>query len=327
VKLKFVFLGAVLTGCVMLPLLLGVSGFFLYLVSLTCIYTLLALSLHIVAGLSGQFSLGHAAFMGLGAYTSAIVTLRLGLPFCLGILCAMAFCGILGIIMGISCLKVRGVYLALVTLGFGVILQSLCMNLTGLTGGGLGILDISAPSFGPVILSTEARVFTLLVVITYMSICLVYNIRKSRMGRAFIAIRQNEISAAAMGVNISKYKVIAFLLSGLLGGLAGGLFAHLAGYIDPGIFSLETSLLIFCMVIIGGMGSVSGAVIGSVLLSFLPEIVRGLAEYRMLVYSVLLVALIIFMPSGIMGLVRYFFGFLNRSRRKKTDKINVRGVA
>jgi branched-chain amino acid transport system permease protein len=239
----------------------------------------------------------------------------------------MVFCGFLGLFMGVSCLKVRGVYLALVTLGFGMILERLCMNLTGLTGGGLGIIDIPHLAFGQLKFSSEASIFFLFVVIVYLVIYLSFNIRNSRMGRAFVTIRENEVAAATMGVNISKYKVIAFLISGVFGGLAGGLFAHLKGYIDPSVFSIETSLLIFCMVIIGGMGSLPGAVIGAVLLSFLPEIVRPLAEYRMLIYGILLIILIIFMPKGIISLIRKIprfkiFWFLLGSAEKNVDKHN-----
>ncbi len=274
------------------------------------IAVILAVSLNLINGITGQFSLGHAGFMGIGAYVAASLSvfliqpwlLRLGLPpsterLLAGGLTGLAvvtggFCAALaGLAIGIPTLRLRGDYLAIATLGFGEIIRIVILN-TESVGGPRGMTDIPP-------LSNFFWVFA------WAAVCVtvIARMAHSVKGRAFFAIREDEFAASLIGVDTTRYKVIAFVIGSFFAGIAGGLFAHTAtGYINPSQFDTLKSIEIVVMVVLGGLGSISGAIIAAVALTILPEALRGFSEYRMVAYSLLLIVMMLTRPQGLMGM-------------------------
>ena len=277
---------------------------------------ILSMSLNLVNGCAGQFSLGHAGFMAVGAYAAAAVSTIIprfypelkpvltsgpvvGGSIVVGGLVA-AFAGLL---VGLPSLRLRGDYLAIVTLGFGEIIRIVFLNIPVL-GGAIGIPGIPR--------HTDFFWVYAWSVITFF---LIYRLIKSTHGRAILSIRENEIAAESMGINVKNYKVLAFVVSSFFAGIAGGLFAHLQGIIDPATFNFNRSVEVVIMVVIGGMGSISGAVIGGILVALLPEALRGLHQFRMIVFPLILILVMLLRPLGILG--RHEIWELDWFRRKK----------
>jgi branched-chain amino acid transport system permease protein len=258
---------------------------------------ILAMSLNLVNGCAGQFSLGHAGFMGVGAYTSATITTVLALsPFFktdLGVGCAIVTGGvaaaIAGYLVGLPSLRLRGDYLAIVTLGFGEIIRICFLNIQEV-GGARGLPGIP----------NRANFFWvyLWVVITFVALL---RLLRSSYGRAILSVRENEIAAESMGVNIAHYKIIAFVVSSFFAGIAGGLFAHFQSFIDPNSFVFNKSVEAVIMVVIGGMGSLSGAIFGGIIVSVLPELLRVFEQYRMVIFPLILIVLMLVRPMGLFG--------------------------
>ncbi len=265
----------------------------------------LATSLNLINGYAGQFSLGHAGFMALGAYSAAVITTALRvaphdmsrfviLPGALlagGCIAAAA-----GLLVGIPSLRLRGDYLAITTLGFGEIIRVVIQNLEFL-GGARGFVGI------PKLVNFFWVYGTVAVVIFVVS-----NLVNSTYGKGFLAVRDDEVAAQAMGINTTKYKVVAFVTGAFFAGIAGGLYANFVSYINPQQFSFIKSIEIVVMVIVGGMGSIVGVTLAAVILTVLPEALRGVAEYRMVLYSLLLVVIMISRPQGLFGKKIFKFG-------------------
>jgi branched-chain amino acid transport system permease protein len=269
----------------------------------------LAVSLNLINGITGQFSLGHAGFMGIGAYVAASLSTmvivpglaRAGLPPALegpalallvgGAIVAGGLCAALaGLAVGAPTLRLKGDYLAIATLGFGEIIRTIILN-TEAVGGPRGMSGIRT-------ISTFFWVFAW----AGACVAVIWRLVHSVKGRAFLAIREDEFAASATGVDTTRYKVIAFVLGSFFAGVAGGLLAHSAtGYINPSQFDTLKSIEIIVMVVLGGLGSISGSVIAAVVLTILPEALRGFADYRMVVYSLLLVVIMLTRPGGLMG--------------------------
>jgi branched-chain amino acid transport system permease protein len=276
------------------------TAYLLHLAILAGIFIILAVSLNLIIGYAGQVSLGHAAFFGIGAYASTLTALNWHFPYLLAALAAMLFTGVCGLALGLPTLRLKEDYLAIVTLGFGVIIDLVMRNLE-ITGGPDGIVGIPSP----VILGLSFRppVLYLLLVILGVAFTLLftYLLVNSYHGRALRAIRDHETTAQVMGINSPAYKVAVFALSAALAGLAGSLFAHYLRHINYESFGLHTSILILCMVVLGGMGSVAGSVVGAVILTALPETLRQFQAYQDLIYGGLLVALLVLRPQGLLG--------------------------
>ncbi|HKP94720.1 MAG TPA: branched-chain amino acid ABC transporter permease [Fibrobacteria bacterium] len=266
----------------------------------------LAVSLNLTNGIAGQFSIGHAGFFAVGAYVSASVShyggpalrsLSAFLPpvgqdavVLLSALAAAAVATALaGLLVGIPSLRLRGDYLAIVTLGFGEIIRVLILNVDAV-GGARGFSGIPK-------LSNFFWVYLLVAA----SIATTWNLVRSSYGRAFLAIRENEIAAQAMGVDVTRHKVLAFVISSMFAGLAGCLFGHYTMYLHTNSFTFVKSFEIIIMIAIGGLGSIEGAVLGAVLLTVLPEAFRGFESYRMILYSLALILIMIYRPQGILG--------------------------
>jgi branched-chain amino acid transport system permease protein len=266
----------------------------------------LAVSLNLVNGFTGQFSIGHAGFMAVGAYASAMFTLKLGQPLAaswhflpapvaegLVLLMALVAGGLLaavaGWIVGLPSLRLRGDYLAIVTLGFGEIIRVLILNIDAI-GAARGLPGI--PQY-----STFFWVFGCAVLV----IVVARRIATSTHGRALFAIRDDEVAAEALGVDTTGYKVLAFVIGSFFAGLAGGLFAHYNAYLHPNSFTFLKSIEIIAMVVLGGLGSITGSILAAILLTVLPEALRSAQELRMVIYSLMIIVLMITRPGGLMG--------------------------
>ncbi len=294
-----------------------ISPYFSRILMLSGIAVTLAVSLNLINGFTGQFSIGHAGFMAVGAYSSAYFSVsyganlaatlgngKLGWVVALGVatLIGAFVAGFAGLIVGVPSLRLKGDYLAIVTLGFGQIIVVFLNNIEAV-GGARGYSGI------PIVKS-----FFWIFLVAILTIAIVYNIVNSAFGRALISIREDELAAEAMGVNTTRYKVMAFVISSAMAGAGGVLLAHFDGYLNPKSFEFIKSFEILIMIILGGLGSIVGSVLGAILLTVLPEALRGFAEYRMVIYSLLLIILMITRPQGLLGKTGAFKGW--RARRK-----------
>ncbi|MGA3038984.1 MAG: branched-chain amino acid ABC transporter permease [Vulcanimicrobiaceae bacterium] len=290
-------------ACACIPFVLH-SQYMLQVTDTALIYAIVVIGLGILLGFAGQMSLAQAAFFGIGAYSSAIASTTLGLspwisiPF--GVLVSVA----IGAGVGYPALRLSGHYLALATIGFGIIVQLVFINARGLTNGPDGINSIPPPHLGTLALDTYQTYFYVAYGALLLSIYIAWRVKHSRIGRAFEAIRENEIAAQAMGINVTHYKVLAFVLASGFGGLAGGVIAHMTRFISPDSYSFDQSVIFLVMLVIGGSATITGAVTGAILLTFLPEFLRPLKDSYIMVYGAAVVVMVIFMPEGIVGLVR-----------------------
>ena len=256
---------------------------------LICINIVLAVSLNLITGFTGQFSIGHAGFMAVGAYLSAVFTVKLGLPFAAGLLAGAAGAAILGFAIGLPTLRLKGDYLAIATLGLGEIIRITILNIP-YVGGASGLMGI--PRYTTFTWAFFAMVIT---------IFFIKNFVNSSHGRACISIRENEIAAEAMGVDTTKYKVVAFTIGAAFAGVAGGLFSHYFYIAHPASFTFMKSFDILTMVVLGGMGSITGSITAAILLTFISAALASYPEWRMVIYSVLLIILMIYRPQGLFG--------------------------
>ncbi|MCL2546356.1 MAG: branched-chain amino acid ABC transporter permease [Oscillospiraceae bacterium] len=310
--LAFLLVGNILTGGNMLT---GVQNSLLIQVG---IFIILAVSLNVATGYLGQLPLGHAGFMAVGAYTAGIFwrsgILPQGLATPVGIILAGLVAAAFGVVIGIPALRLRGDYLAIITLGFGEIIRVVINNLE-ITGGAMGLHGI------PRNIST----FFVVYVCVIASCAVIHLMMKSRHGRAILSIRENEIASESCGINTTYYKVMAFAVSAFFGGVAGALFVGDLGMLMPGQFGFMTSINILMIVVLGGMGSMAGSVVAAAVLTSLPIMMQFLDQYRMVIYALMLVLVMIFKPSGLLGsydfsLSRLLEKAINRLRRGKPEK-------
>ncbi|MRR36227.1 branched-chain amino acid ABC transporter permease [bacterium] len=278
------------------------SPYILHVLITIGIFSILSLSLNIIVGLAGLVSLGHAAFFGIGAYVSGLLMIK-GLAFHWALPAAGVITSLLGLCLALPALRVKDDYLAIVTLGFGVIVVLIFLNLE-ITGGTDGLVGIPpAVLFGKQLFSRPAFL-GLTTAILLVMVWSVHALKQSKIGRAWGAIRDNDVTAMFMGINIYYYKTAAFITSAFWAGIAGSLYAHYTAYISPHTFDMHTSIMILSMVVLGGIGSIPGSILGAALLISLPELLRPLADYQDIFYGALLVCMMVFRPQGIMGRVK-----------------------
>ena len=318
---------AILVALVALNVLLPrvTNPYYFQVLMLIGINIVLAVSLNLVNGFTGQFSIGHAGFMAVGAYTSAMFTFKLGVPMVaslhavpqplaqgIALFMALVAGGLLaagaGWLVGLPSLRLRGDYLAIVTLGFGEIIRVAILNMESI-GGARGLPGIPA-------YANFFWVFGSVVAV----ILLARNLGHSTYGRALFAIRDDEVAAEALGVDTTKYKVLAFVMGAFFAGVAGGLFAHFLSYLNPSSFTFLKSIEVIAMVVLGGMGSISGSVIAAIVLTLLPEVLRPVKEFRMVLYSLMLIILMITRPQGLMGTRELSLGWLLGRRPAKAAR-------
>jgi len=299
------------------------SGYLVTVLITIGIYVILALSLNVITGYAGQISLGHAAFMGIGAYTSALLYTKTGFSFWLAFPAAGLAAGLVGAVLAIPCLRVREDFLAITTMGINFVVEATFLYVP-FFGAGMGIGGINSPSlFGREIRKTEFLVLVLGVILGV--IILDRRLIRSWIGLAWSAIREDEGAAGPMGIDIVRFKVLAFTLGSAVAGLAGSLYAHFLTFIIPVNFSFGQSIVILSMVVFGGIGTLRGPIVGAVVLGALPEVSRPAMEYRTLLYGVLLLLLMRYQPDGILGerslLVRGWHSLCRRSAnvKLKTD--------
>ena len=256
---------------------------------LICVNTIMAVSLNLINGYTGQFSLGHAGFMAVGAYVGVVATVNFHLPLIAALLLGAVCAGILGFCIGLPTLRLRGDYLAIATLGLGEIIRIVIMNIE-YVGGAAGFKGI--PHLTNFTWVFFAMLFTLFFIKNFVN---------SSHGRACIAIRENEIAAEAMGVNTTKYKVMAFTIGAAFAGVAGGLFAHQFYLISPNSFTFLSSFNYLIMVVLGGMGSITGSIAGAFVVTFISAALASFPEMRMIIYALALILLMFYRPQGLFG--------------------------
>ncbi len=286
------------------------------------IYVVVALGLNIVVGLAGLLDLGYVAFFAVGAYAYALLNVHFGLGFwiCLPIGGALGF--LFGIILGFPVLRLRGDYLAIVTLGFGEIIRLVLENWNEFSFGPSGIANIPRPGLFGMDLSLHQNhtyLYYLMVALTLFTIFVVRRLQDSRIGRAWMALREDEIACQAMGINKTRTKLSAFALGATWAGMGGVVFAAKTTFINPASFTIWESVIILCCVVLGGMGSIVGVVTGALVLKLLPEYFRAFSEYRMLVFGMVLVLMMVFRPDGLIKSVRRIYRFegLNRGGEQR----------
>lgn len=292
------------------------NSYFINILVVAGIYVILTLGLNLTTGFAGQVSLGHAAFYAIGAYTAAILSVKFGCGIWITLPVSALVTWIIGAILGLPSLRVKEDFLAVVTMGLGLIIQSLMLNLK-ITGGPMGIGNIKQAS----ILGHNFSMFNFFIFELIIIVVLTFAMNRmvnSRFGRALIAIREDETVADTLGINTTKYKVLAFAIGAMYAGIAGTLFAHYFTYVSPDSFGFTESSIILSMVVIGGLGSIRGSIIGALILSIAPELLRGLKDYRILIYGLLMVIMMRYRPQGLFG----ENSILNISFKKK-NKINI----
>ena len=274
------------------------------------IYSIAGLGLMLLAGFTGLFSLGHAAFLGVGAYTQAVMT-NAGLPFPVALAAAAALSAAVGFVVGLPALRVKGIYLGMATLSFGFIVEEVMARWESVTGGNAG-MHIKPPNLFGWNLNSGTEFYFLCLVITVIATLGILNLLRSPTGRAFVAIRDSEISAQSIGIHLAHYKTLSFAISAALAGVAGALYAHKLQFISPDQFNILQSIDLLLMIVIGGVGSVHGAFLGAIFLITMPQVIALVKDYlpaaigqapglQGLVYGVVLVAFVLFEPLGLYG--------------------------
>lgn len=311
-------LGVVAVAAIVMPFVSEMYQVTIWVFAL--IYVVLGLGLNITVGLAGLLDLGYVAFFGIGAYTYAILNTRFGLDFWLCLPIGGLVGALLGILLGFPILRLRGDYLAIVTLGFGSIAKIVYENWEGVFNGAKGIGKIARPGlFGIDMNISAATTFTyyLMLLMVLFTIFITNRLKDSRIGRAWMALREDEIACVAMGVDMARTKLSAYALGAFWAGLVGVIFASQTTYINPASFDFMLSAIVLSMVVFGGMGSIVGVVVAALVLSLLPEYLRAVEDYRMLVFGAAMVLMMIFRPQGLISNVRKTYG-----ARRTTAEVN-----
>jgi branched-chain amino acid transport system permease protein len=293
------------------PLALG--GFYLYMASAIAIYAIAALGLQVMVGLARQLSLGHAAFVGIGAYTTVLLEKDLGLSFLPAALAGMLAAAAIGLLMA-QLIRLSGVYFDIATFGFGIIVYQLLANTTWLTGGHVGVSGIPPIELFGMEFTSRRDLFILEMAALTIVYALLLRLCFGRIGRAFQAIGQNESAGRSVGVPTNRYRMAVITIGCAVAGLAGSFLPHLLKFLSPESFAWHESLVVLIMITVGGLGSLPGAIIGAALIIIVPEYLREFAEYKMLIYGLLLIVSMITMPSGIAGVADSLFQRLLRRR-------------
>jgi branched-chain amino acid transport system permease protein len=294
------------------------GGYPIYLASLIGIYALVAIGLNLLVGFSGQISLGHAAFFGLGAYGAALLSARTGMPFWLAIPVASVGTALVGAVIAIPALRLRNLYLAIATLGFGVVVQKMIFEWRSLTGGGGG-LEVLPATLGGISLAVEGRMYYVILLALAFSLWSSANLVRTRTGRALVILRESEIAAASLGIHVARYKVVAFGFSAFYTAVAGGLLANLVRYLNPESLNVNLSIMFLAMIVIGGLGSIRGALLGAAFYVVMPELFRSVKDAPGLVFGISLMLVMVLLPRGLASL-RWLRAGAARARRAAQAK-------
>ncbi len=272
------------------------------------IFILLSLGLNVIVGFAGILNLGYAALFAVGAYSYALLNIHLHIPFWIGMIFSGFIAAFFGVIFAFPALRLGGDYLAIVTLGTGEIVRIVLNNLDSVTGGPNGLLGIDHPTVWGINYNfgvQSAPYYYLVFIIILVMVFFLKRLENSRLGRAWMAMREDELAAASMGINLPKAKISAFFIGGFIGGIAGSIFASKQGTVSPDSFDFIVSVMVLAMVVLGGLGNILGVILGAFILSLLPELLRGFEMYRMLLFGIAMVLMMLFRPQGILGKFRY----------------------
>jgi branched-chain amino acid transport system permease protein len=314
---KWKILGWTAAGITLLVLPFFLGKYHIFLLSLLAVYALVSLGLNLLMGYTGQIAAGHAGFLALGAYFTAIAgTLAEWLPCPVTLLLAGLFSGIIGFILGIPILRLKGFYIAMATLAFGVVVSEAILQWSSLTGGDDGF-NVPTATIAGFAFDNDLKLYYLVISVTIVLTILAKNLVNGYIGRAFIALRESEIAAQTIGIDLAKYKTIAFAVSAFYTGVAGGLFAYLITFLSPDAFTLELSMDFIAMIVIGGMASILGSIIGAVILTGMQQVLAGLLDLQILIFGLSLIVFMIFMPRGISGMIYDFKERLSRPELRR----------
>ena len=296
------YLIALVVGLIALAIVpLGLKNYGIYLLTLWCVYVMAGMGLNLTVGYAGQMSIGHAAFLGIGAYTAAIL-MKLGISFWFVLPAAALMCFAVGLALGFPALRVQHHYLAFATLGFNVLVYLFIRNEEWLTGGTFGISGIQRPRFFGLSLDGSAAFFWFTYVSTILLALVLWWLIRSPWGRAFAALRDNPIRAESLGVNIMAYTLLAFAIGAAFAGVAGAYFAALVQFIEPAPFHLTASLMMLLMVIVGGSGKFFGPMLGAAIVILLPEWLRFMKDWYLVIFGFAVVALMVWLPGGLLSI-------------------------
>jgi branched-chain amino acid transport system permease protein len=307
---------SLMLGLVVFPIIaLRVAGgaYYINVVNLIAINVIVAIGLNILVGYTGQVSLGHAGFYAIGAYAQAMLVTKAGVPFPVALLIAGLLAGAFGLLLGLPSLRLEGPYLAIATLGFGMAVTQIIGRLDflggrmGLTVPGPGFVDWLKGVIGSRVSAERAvdaplyAIYMIAIPLTVLLAIAAVNLMKSKIGRAFVAIRDSDISAEAIGVNLTRYKTLAFAVSAFFTGVAGGLYSHAMGFINPESFDLRLSITFLAMVVVGGLGSILGSILGAILMTILPLSLTAVRDVPEIIYGAIMILIILFEPLGLRG--------------------------
>ena len=287
------------------------DDYFMYILCMSGIYVIVSLGINLLTGFSGQISLGHAAFYAIGAYASAILTTKVGIPFWFAVPLSGLIAAISGLMIAFPAFRMSGLYLAIATMAFGFIVEEVIINWESMTNGTNGY-SVLSPSIGNFSFDSDQRYFYIVLTLTILMIFAAKNIIRSKTGRAFVAIRDSETAARITGINLERYKARAFGISAFYAGIGGSLLAHYTNFIGPDNFTIVHSIVFLAMIVVGGLGSIPGSILGGVFITWIPEVIKMVADYfpsafqqtvglHSLIYGGIIVVFLIFEPLGLYG--------------------------
>jgi branched-chain amino acid transport system permease protein len=291
-------------AALLIALPITLNDYFIDVLNVTGIYIILALGLNLVVGMTGMLHLGYVAFYAVGAYTFGLLSVKLGVSFWLALPAGALISAAFGILLGLPTLRLRGDYLAIVTLGFGEMIRITLNNWDSFTGGPNGVMNIARPTFAGIVLRSPVHFYYLILVLAAVAAIAVTRLNNSPLGRALVAVREDEAAAESLGINVTRMKILAFSMGAFWAGMAGVIFASKQTFVSPESFNFMESVLILCMVVLGGMGSIPGVIVGACILYLLPEGLRQFQLYRMLIFGAVLVMMMIFRPQGLIPSTR-----------------------
>lgn len=293
-----------LAAAIVLPFVAG--DYWLYLLSLAGAYGVVSVGLNVLTGLSGQISLGHAGFFAIGAYVSTIAQLKYNVPFPLALVVAVAAGWLVGLGVGFPAVRLRGLYLAIATMAFGISVERGLYHFKGITGGPYG-LSVNPPQIFGFAFNAPGRMYYLVLTVVVLTVLFVANVVKRRPGRMLAAMRDSELAASSLGVNVPRLKVMAFAISAALASLGGALYAPIINFISVEHFTLWLSITFVSMIVVGGLGSIAGSFLGAAFVVVLPELLRGFGGHHQLVYGLAMILVFVFWPTGLIGLLQKSF--------------------
>lgn len=300
-NIKKILLVALVLALFLVPFV-NLNGYYMNVLNKVIVYIIMGLGLNILVGYTGLVSLGQAGFVAIGAYTTAILTTRLDMNFFIAMIFSVVIAAMIGILLGLPTLRLKGTYLSIVTLGFGEIVRTIIIIWDSVTNGPLGIRNIPAPTiFGKELTAFNGGLYILSLIVMILVIIFSHRLYKSKTGRAMRSIKVDETSSIMMGINVTYYKVLSFVIAAVISALAGSIYSIQLGYIDQNTFTFDMSTMILSIVILGGMGTIRGTIVGSLVLIILPELSRSLMDYRFVIYGLVLVIMMRFRPQGLLG--------------------------